>query len=136
MDVKYKVGEGSCSKQAQSSGTVSGAATEMDGSTGDRSSARGKSPCSGLGGKLPLDRQGVSGWVREPEVEGQGFKSPENMGRPNLKLTKGMVGEGRPILKIAKEVRAPDGCYSGGGEQEGNLFGSHLGSLRLAVNPS
>ncbi|RVW67644.1 hypothetical protein CK203_063068 [Vitis vinifera] len=57
VDVKYKVGEGSCSKQAQSSGTVSGAATEMDGSTGDRSSARGKSPCSGLGGNLPLGRK-------------------------------------------------------------------------------
>ena len=113
---KYKVGEGSCSKQAQSSGTVSGAATEADGSTGDRSSAWGKSPCSGLGGNLPLGRQSESSWVRGPDVEGQGIKSLEKMGRPNLKLTKGLGGEGRPILKIAKEVRAPDGCFSGGGE--------------------
>ncbi|RVX07132.1 hypothetical protein CK203_053516 [Vitis vinifera] len=48
VDVKYKGREGSCSKQAQSSGTVSGTAIEMDGSTGDRPSTRGKSPCSGL----------------------------------------------------------------------------------------
>ncbi|RVW84525.1 hypothetical protein CK203_041271 [Vitis vinifera] len=47
-----------------------------------------------------------------------------------------MVGEGRPILKIVKEVRAPDGCFSGGGEQEGDLFGSKLGSPRPAVNLS
>ncbi|RVX19200.1 hypothetical protein CK203_008571 [Vitis vinifera] len=134
VDVKYKGGEGSCSKQAQSSGTVSGAATEMDGSTGDRPSARGKSPCSGLGGNMPLGRQGVSGWVREPEVEGQGFKSSENMGRPNLKLIKSLGGEARPSLKIAKEVRAPDGRYSGGGEQEGDLFGSTLGSPRPTIN--
>ena len=102
VDVKYKVGEGSCSKQAQSSGTVSGAATEMDGSTGDRSSARGKSPCSGLGGNLPLGRKGVSGWVREPEVEGQGFKSSENMGRPNLKLIKSLGGGGPTLSEDCK----------------------------------
>ena len=90
----YKVGEGSCSKKAQSSGTVSVAATEADGSTGDRSSAWGKSSCSGPGGNLPLGRQGESGWEREPAVEGQGIKSSEEMGRPNLKLSKGLVGEG------------------------------------------
>ncbi|RVW84524.1 hypothetical protein CK203_041270 [Vitis vinifera] len=72
---KYKVGEGSCSKQAQSFGTVSGAATEADGSTGDRSPAWGKSPCSGLGGNLPLGRQGESGWIREPDVGAKGLKA-------------------------------------------------------------
>ena len=49
-------------------------------------------------------------------MEGQGIKKSEEMGRPNLKLSKGQVGEGRPILKIAKGVRAPDGRRSGGGE--------------------
>ena len=46
------------------------------------------------------------------------------------------MGEGRPILKIAKGVRAPDGRRSGGGEQEEDLFGSKLGSPRPAVNLS
>ena len=58
---KYKVGEGSCSKKAQPSGTVSRAASEADGSTGDRSLAWGKSSCSGPGENLPLGRQGESG---------------------------------------------------------------------------
>ena len=69
-------------------------------------------------------------------MEGQGIKKSEEMGRPNLKLSNGQVGEGRPILKIAKGVRAPDGHRSGSGEQEGHLFGSKLGSPRPAVNLS
>lgn len=85
---------------------------------------------------MPLGRQGESGWVREPAEEGQGIKKSEIMGRPNLKLFKGQVGEVRPILEIAKGVRAPDGRRSGGGEQEGDLFGSKLGSSRPAVNSS
>ena len=89
---KYKVGEGSCSKKAQPSGTVSGAVTEADGTIGDRSSTWGKSSCSGPGGNLPLGRQGESGREREPAVEGQGIKSPEEMGRPNSKPSKGLVG--------------------------------------------
>ena len=133
---KYKVGEGSCSKKAQPSGTMSRAVTEADGTTGDRSSTWGKSSCSGPGGNLPLGRQGESGWEREPAVEGQGIKSSEEMGRPNSKPSKGLVGEGQPILKIAKGVRAPDGCHSGGGEQEGDVFGSKLGLPRPAVNLS
>ena len=67
-------------------------------------------------------------------MEGQGIKKSEEMGRPNLKLSKGQVGEGRPILKIAKGVRAPDGRRSGSGEQEGDLFGSKLGSPRPTIN--
>ncbi|RVW40183.1 hypothetical protein CK203_086217 [Vitis vinifera] len=54
------------------------------------------------------------------------------MGQPNSEPSKGLVGVGRPILKNLKGVRASNGRLSVGGEQEGNLFGSHLGSLRLA----
>ena len=64
------------------------------------------------------------------------LKKSEEMGQPNSEPSKGLVGVGRPILKNLKGVRASNGRLSVGGEQEGNLFGSHLGSLRLAVNPS
>ena len=123
-----KVGEGGCRKKAQPSSTMSETETEANGTTGGQFSTWGKSSCFGPGGNLSLGQQRESGWEREPVVEGQvidDFKKSKEMGQPNSEPFKGLVGEGRPTLKISKGVRAPDGGLGLpiGNQDSGNVNG-------------
>ncbi|RVW59532.1 hypothetical protein CK203_104799 [Vitis vinifera] len=109
--------------------------TEADGTIGDRSSTWGKSSCSGPGGNLPLGRQGESGGKESPLWRAKGLKAQRKWAGPIRSLLKAWWG-GTTHSEDRKRVRAPDGCHSGGGEQEGDLFGSKLGLPRPAVNLS
>ena len=134
-----KVGEGGCRKEVESSGTVSETVAEADGTEGGQRPVWGKSSCFGLGKKLPLGRQRDSRWERGPAEEGQVFevfKDLVELVRPMMEPSKGPMEVGRPNLENLKGVKACDGNICVWGEQEGELFGPQLGSLRPAFNLS
>ena len=62
------------------------------------------------------------------------FKDLVEMGRPMTEPSKGLVVVGRPNLEKLKGVRACDGSQCVCGKQEGEMFGSQLGSLHPAFN--
>ncbi|RVX13086.1 hypothetical protein CK203_018042 [Vitis vinifera] len=107
-------------RKAQSSGTVSGAATEADGSTGDRSSAWGKEFLLWPGGNLPLGRQGALERVSQEDEEERGKEgdlcwqssyssSLAKFSRYLGMLTEGFEGEILFLLKRMKERKLQKG---------------------------
>ena len=62
------------------------------------------------------------------------FKDLVEMGRPMTEPSKGLVVVGRPNLEKLKGDRACDGSQCVCGKQEGEMFGSQLGSLHPAFN--